>query len=376
MFDSVRRPAQELLNGGDFVSIFAVKDDRSEVDLPLWSPLLPQTCVRRGPSFFGYAPCLVSSCKAARPEMIAIHGLWKYTSIAVQKVSSALACPYVVHPEGMLDPWALRNSPWKKRLAAWAYEGRHLANAACLRALNASEAAAIRQYGLRNPICLIPNAIDLPSKIVESLPLIAANPTDRRAVLFLGRIHPKKGLPILIDGWDRLRKCHGRAAAAWTLAIAGWDQGGHQAELQRKVADLGLGDTVSFLGPQFGDDKAACYRHCDAFVLPSYSEGLPMAILEAWAYAKPVLMTPECNLPDGFAAGAAIRIETSPASVATGLSTLLEMSDAQRHSMGQRGFDLVKQRYTWPEVARQMHEVYTWVSGGGTPPACVEGNGK
>ena len=70
--------------------------------------------------------------------------------------------------------------------------------------------------------------------------------------------------------------------------------------------------SVVFLGPQFGAEKSECYRACDAFILPSLSEGLPMTVLEAWSYAKPVLMTAECNLPEGFAAGAAVRIGPVP----------------------------------------------------------------
>ena len=97
-----------------------------------------------------------------------------------------------------------------------------------------------------------------------------------------------------------------------------------------------------------------------------------MAVLEAWAYAKPVIMTPQCNLPGGFNASAAIRIDTSPSGIAAGLRAILEMSDSQRQYMGQRGFELVKARYSWTEVARQMQTVQDWVVGIGPVPECVE----
>ena len=386
VFDAVRRLAQELHRAGVGVRVFGVADERLPDDFREWQPLESQALPRRGPRFFGYAPGLKKAIRAAQPSAIEVHGLWKYTSLAVLRASAALGCPYVVHPHGMLDPWALRNSRWKKRLAAWAYERRHLQGAACLRALNAGEAEAIRAYGLRNPVCVVPNAVDLPAEAASlgngapgwAYPReldAAANPfpPGRKILLYLGRIHPKKGLANLLDAWADVRKSPpaGSTPADWVLAVAGWDQGGHESDLRRRAADLRLGDSVVFIGPRFDGQKAACFRHCDAFVLPSFSEGLPMAVLEAWSYGKPVLMTPECNLPDGFEGGAALRVAASRQGIAAGLRTLLEMSDADRRAMGARGLALVAQRYTWPEVAHQMREVYDWLLGGGPSPPCV-----
>jgi glycosyltransferase involved in cell wall biosynthesis len=371
------------------VRVCGVEDGSTAEDLSAWLPLKPHVFPRRGPKFFGYAPGLDAMLRAERPSVIGIHGLWKYTSVAVVRYSAAMGCPYVVHPHGMLDRWAVRHSGWKKRLAGWAYEHRHLKRAACLRALNHSEAGAIREFGLRNPICVIPNAVDLPTNPGESIPSDCGHnnrtksdslgtpfPENRRVVLFLGRIHPKKGLPALLEAWAKIRTMNvcDRQSDEWILAIAGWDQGGHEAELRRQVADLGLQNSVVFLGPQFGERKAACFRHCDAFVLPSFSEGLPMVILEAWASAKPVLMTPECNLLDEFSAGAAIRIEPSRESIVVGLRTLLEMTSSERRRMGEQGLAIVRDRYTWPEVAGQLLGVYKWLAGCGPTPACVEFN--
>jgi poly(glycerol-phosphate) alpha-glucosyltransferase len=197
-------------------------------------------------------------------------------------------------------------------------------------------------------------------------------------LLYLGRIHPKKNLVNLLQAWALVRKSspRGRKSENWLLAIAGWDQGGHQAELRRCAQELDLDESVLFLGSQFGAQKAACYRHCDAFVLPSLSEGLPIVVLEAWSYAKPVLMTAECNLPDGFSRGAALAIGRSPQDIARGINVLLGMGAAERQSLGQSGRTLVAENYTWPEVARQMREVHEWALRGGPAPAHVELNGE
>src|SRR5208282_4574684 len=107
--------------------------------------------------------------------------------------------------------------------------------------------------------------------------------------------------------------------------------------------------------------KAACYANCDAFILPSFSEGLPMVVLEAWAYGKPVLMTPECNLPEGFAANAAIRIEPGVEGIARGLQELFRTPHSALRVLGDNGRNLVAGRFAWPKIAVEMKSVYEWV---------------
>jgi glycosyltransferase involved in cell wall biosynthesis len=130
-------------------------------------------------------------------------------------------------------------------------------------------------------------------------------PEEAKVLLYLGRLHLKKGLANLLQAWSEVRRAGGEAAQNWYLVIAGWDQDGHQASLEAITLQRNIGDTVHFIGPQFGLDKDAAFRSSDAFVLPSLSEGMPLAVLEAWAHGLPVLMTPHCNLPEGFARGAA-----------------------------------------------------------------------
>jgi glycosyltransferase involved in cell wall biosynthesis len=129
--------------------------------------------------------------------------------------------------------------------------------------------------------------------------------------------------------------------------------------------------TVIFTGPAFGDTKDALLRRADAFILPSFSEGLPMSVLEAWSYRLPVLMTVHCNIPEGFAADAAIRIGTDPESIAEGMRLLFQSPTSDLRSLGSNGRSLVERQFTWPQVAAQMKEVYEWVLGGGPRPSHV-----
>ncbi len=321
-----------------------------------------------GPRRFGFAPRLRGHLDDLDPDLVDSQGIWMYHSMVSRRYHHRTGRRYVVTPHGMLDLWALRTGSWKKRLVGRWFEDAHLASAACIRALNEAEASAIRARGLANAIAVVPNGVELPeesdARPSERPPEI---PQARRLLLYLGRIHPKKGIFELVEAWRSL----GGARTDWHLLLAGWDDGGHLAELRRRIREDGLSDTVTYIGPRFGAEKRAVFETADAFVLPSHSEGLPMAVLEAWSYRLPVIMTPQCNLSDGFAAGAAIEVAPEPSSIASGIRELVRLSREERRRMGRAGRQLVEQRYAWPRIARQMRDVYAWVLGGGPPPSCV-----
>ena len=363
LFQSVRGLAKAVASTNADVRVFGIRDEQSAVDVQEWRPLSVQTFSPQLRAW-GYSNQLVPAMLDADLDVLSVHGLWKYCSVGSQRWHQQTGRPYMVHPHGMLEPWALRNAMWKKRIAALLYENQHLRGAACLRALSEAEAQSIRGYGLRNPICVIPNGVDLPDLRGNNATTQSAN---QKTLLYLGRLHPKKNISNLIRAWNETFNSQRGSGDRWVLAIAGWDQGGYESELKR----IAVGASVVFLGPQFGADKSECYGACDAFILPSLSEGLPMSVLEAWSYAKPVLMTPECNFPEGFAAEAALRIGPSPEEISAGLKQLIEMSGDDRKAMGDRGRDLVGKNFSWPRIGEQMRAVYEWVLGGEQTPESV-----
>lgn len=370
LFQSVRGLAKAVTCASASARVFGISDEQSAADLQEWRPLAVQTF---RPQFraWGYSSQLVPALLGADLDILSAHGLWKYCSVASQRWHRRTGRPYIVHPEGMLESWALRNAGWKKRFAALLYENQHLHGAACLRALCQAEAQSIRAYGLRNPICVIPNGVDLPD--LSETPTLQdhAFAQGRKVLLYLGRLHSKKNVANLIRAWKQILNSHPSTKASWVLAIAGWSQGGYEAQLRQLTTDLGLLTSVIFLGPRFGTKKNECYRACAAFIMPSLSEGLPMTVLEAWAYSKPVLMTPECNLPEGFAAGAALQIGTGREEIAAGLKQVIEMSDDDRRAMGNRGRNLVATKFSWPRIGEQMRSVYEWAFGGGATPEVI-----
>lgn len=368
LFNSVRALSRHLEQAGVGLQVFAGEDEFSTKDRAAWGETPLHTFPVRGPQVFGYQPGLLAALQDMKPDIVHQHGIWMYSSIAAMAWSKTKG-PRVISPRGMLDPWAVANSAWKKRVAAALYESRNLRGAACIHALAESERLAIRAYGIRTPIAVIPNGVD-PSIAdhTPAPPAWAVNlPDGARKLLFLGRIHPKKGLSALIEAYQQLR-----GSDRWHLVVAGWDQGDHEAELKAQVTAAGLGKCVHFVGPQFGEDKAATLSAADAFILPSQSEGLPMAILEAWAFRLPVLMTGECNLPEAFPAGAAIEITRNPNSLAEALRQFMALPQADRDQIGEQGRNLVETSFNWPAIADKMSRTYSWVLHGGGCPEWVD----
>ncbi|MGA2185625.1 MAG: glycosyltransferase [Bryobacteraceae bacterium] len=364
MFDSVRNLAMSIGNGlGYSPHVLGVRDQNTERDLMLWGDTRVATFDVRGPKAFGYAPALARALDSLDPDLLHVHGLWTYSSLASVRWSRGKR-PYLVSPHGMLDGWALNNSRWKKRVIAALYENEHLRVAACLHALNTAEADAIRAYGLRNPICVIPNGVELPTSLTE-----AREARQARILLYLGRLHPKKGLLNLVEAWSQVRK--EADESGWRLVIAGWDQKSHRSQIEVLSARLGVNSTVDFVGPQFGAAKTAAFSSAAAFVLPSLSEGSPMTVLEAWSWGLPILMTPQCNLPEGAATGAALMMAPDADSISAALHRLFSMSDAQRLNMGARGRRLVEERFQWRAIGRKMADVYDWVLDAGPKPEFV-----
>jgi len=361
LYNSVRQLALQLHHSAKIdIQVFGLADEYTSKDLSKWGKIPVQAFNISGPLSLGYAPTLRQALHDADLDLYHAHGIWTYPSLAGLQWAKQTKKPYLISPRGMLDAWALQNSRWKKRLISRLYENAHLQGATCLHALCESEARSIRAYGLQNPICVIPNGVFLPP---ESKPVATQweVPDDAKVLLYLGRLHPKKGLLNLLYAWDMNHD--------WYLVIAGWDQNGHENELKMLCRKLGIQDRVIFAGPQFNTDKHASYSRANAFILPSFSEGLPMVILEAWSYGLPVLMTPHCNLPEGV--GAAIEVEANQESIAQGLNALFLMSDNERQTLGLCGRKLVAEQFTWPKIAAEMRSVYEWILGGGSPPSSV-----
>ncbi|MDD2540715.1 MAG: glycosyltransferase [Desulfuromonadaceae bacterium] len=378
LFYAVSSLCKALDRPGTMVSIIGRADDLNREDLKAWAPV--PVCPYKAYGPLGSSIKLRPLLRTSGADIVHQHGIWMDDHWAAMQWQKNTGRPVVISPHGMLDPWAVRNSAWKKELVGWLFANESLRKSACIHALCQSEAEAIRDYGLKNPIAVIPNGVALPD--FECSTFNFQRPTKRLRLLFLGRIHPKKGLSELIKAWSMAQ---GPWGAEWELVIAGWDDGGHLDGLKKQATSLGLQwsvdalgsglslppSTLHFVGPKFGKEKDALLRSVDAFILPSFSEGLPMSVLEAWSYGLPVIMTPQCNIPLGFDLAAAIQIAPEKNRIAEGLRQFFAMSEDDQKAMGLRGRRMVEEQFTWGKIAEDMCDVYKWVLGGGSQPDCV-----
>jgi glycosyltransferase involved in cell wall biosynthesis len=371
MYPAIHGAATHLVRAGVEVDVFALKDRK-------WNCKSHEPEYRMhelnsvGPLKLGYSPQFSRALIAFDLDLIHTHGIWMYPSYAVLRWSRESGRRFMVSPHGMLDTWARRRSALKKRLAGALFEYAHLRGAACIHALCEAEYSAIRTYGLRNPVAVVPIGVDLPSPRTVGPPSWAGLlPKKSSVMLFLGRLHPKKGLGNLARAWAIIRTTYPSLSQNWHLVIAGWDEKNHRSSLEQMVFASGVSESVHFVGPQFGMAKAGTLSQADAFILPSLSEGLPIAPLEAWTYCLPVLMTQECNLPEGFNTGAALQIGNTVQDLTLGLLQFFEMTDEERWNMGQRGRALVESHFSWARASAELIAVYNWVSQGGALPACV-----
>jgi glycosyltransferase involved in cell wall biosynthesis len=293
-----------------------------------------------------------------------IHGLWESSTAVAASTCRALNLPYVLSAHGMLEPWALRSSQWKKQLYSLLVERRNVGGAACLHALTGHEADQFRAFGARGPIAVIPNGVTIPAGRDSAL-FFQRFPDllGKRVILFLARLHPKKGLDLLLQAWPAIAACWPEAH----LVLAGPDCEGTQARLESLIAAQQLQRSITFTGMLRGAEKWSALNAAECFILPSHSEGLSVSVLEALGVGCPVIVTEACNMPEVLENKAGWQVTASSAAISDALHEVMRNSVEQNRAMGLRGAELIQRRYTWPVVAAQMAEVYAFVHGAAQP---------
>jgi glycosyltransferase involved in cell wall biosynthesis len=279
--------------------------------------------------------------------------------------------PAIVAPHGSLHRAVVRKSWWKKRLALWAYESVNLERATCLHATAQTEIGDFREYGLNNPVAVLTNGISdawLQRKGDSArFRATCGIPPDRRILLFLSRIAPKKGLPMLLEALSRLVDL----STDWVLVIVGADEDGHKAEVELVAARLGLTPRVKFVGPRFGQDKLDAFAAAELLVLPSISEGFPMVVLEALGSGVPAIVTHASAWKDLETYGCGWWVDITIEGIERALSAAFTLPPARLREMGSAGRRLVASRYNWSSIGENTLELYRWLIQGGDRPAFV-----
>jgi glycosyltransferase involved in cell wall biosynthesis len=352
--------ARSQAKAGHEVCVFGLDDP----DLPSqrhdWDGLAFRAFPVYGPRLIGFAPGLENGLADFTPDIVHLHGLWQMPGHGVLKWHRRSQIPFLISPHGMLAEVALRYSPAKKRLARWMYQDAVFGATWGLHATSDIELAEIRNYGLTQPVAVIAHGVDVPPAEV------LAGPAKRRTVLSLGRIHPKKGLDILIAAWAGVEADF----PDWDLLIAGPDEKGHLAELRALTARLGL-SRVRFQGPVFDEGKVALMAGSALFALPTRSENFAMTVVESLAAGTPVLSSKGAPWAALDAQRCGWWIDGTVDSFAAGLRGAMSLPMPELAAMGLRGRDWMERDFSWDAAATRMIAAYRWALGQGDKPDFV-----
>ena len=324
--------------------------------------------VSPGPARLGHSGAmrrwLARQAASGKVDIVHNHGLWMmpnlYAGWAARKPGVAL----VVSPRGTLSREALAISRGVKSLFWPLLQRPAIAHAACFHATAAHELADIRRLGFTQPVAVIPNGIDLP-------PPADLRERGDKTLLYLGRLHPIKGLDLLLRAWADL----GRESGGWRLVIAGPAADGYGEELRQLAGELGC-RRVEFPGPVYGAEKLALYREAALSILPSRSENFGMSVAESLAAGTPCISTwatPWRGLEE-HRAGWCVAVEQEALSAC--LKTALAKTPGELRAMGRNGRDWMAREYAWERVGAMMDAAYHWVKQGGDAPPWVAIGGK
>lgn len=288
-------------------------------------------------------------------EIAHFHNVWDSVLPLAAAAARKAKLPYLLTPHGMLDTWSLAQHAARKKIAMATTHRALLRKAAAFHCLNDYEAKTIESLRLGPATRVVPNGVWLEridGAARQSFRSSHPEVGDAPFILFLSRLHHKKGLDYLMDAFDIVATKHATVA----LAIAGPD-GGELAPLRGRIAGSPAAARVHVLGPLYGADKFAALAECACFCLPSRQEGFPMAVLEALASRAPVVISDQCHVDDTATSGAGFVVPLDAARMATAINRILDAHDA-RGFFGNAGRRLVEQKYTWPRVAEAAEIMY------------------
>jgi glycosyltransferase involved in cell wall biosynthesis len=290
-------------------------------------------------------------------DIVHIHSLFSNIQIAAYQACQRDRIPYIIHPHGMLDSWALSYKSWKKLPYYFFIERPAIIKARNIIALAVSEELSLKKLDVKTPISVIPNGvwasnylkISTSKEFYEKFPLLK----DKKIILFLGRIDPKKGLDLLVLSFSEIHKNFPKAH----LVIAGPDSIGFKSKIENSFRNVGCFESVTFTGMVTGTLKESTLAASTIYILPSYSEGFSISVLEGMASGLPCIITTGCNFPEASISSSALIVNPDHLEIYDALSYLLKNPN-EAIEMGKRAQEFIVKNYSWESIAAQMEIVY------------------
>ena len=305
---------------------------------------------------------LRTAAERAQVDVVHNHSLWMMPNIYAGWVTRSRAARLVVSPRGTLSDWALNHSRFKKQMMWLTLQRPAIRHAACFHATAESEYEDVRRAGFKQPVSIIPNGIAAPPVRIEA-PSAAGDP---RKLLFLGRLHPKKGIENLLHAWAAVEQ----RFPDWVLEIVGPDNHGYLARLQALQRELRL-RRVHFRGPAFGVQKWQAYQNAELYVLPTHSENFAMTVAESLAAGTPAIVTKGAPWQGLEAHHAGWWIDIGADPLVACLEEALGCSQEALRERGVNGQQWMERDFSWDRIAGMMLATYNWLLNGGEQPTHV-----
>ncbi len=310
----------------------------------------------RSPKMRGW---LTGVTKDGSIDIMHNHSLWMMPNVYSCNAVKGTNVPLIVSPRGTMSERAMSNGSKVKKVFWPLIQRPALDQVTCFHATARSEYEDIRRMGFQQPVAIIPNGIDVPD---VRTPLRG----DMRTLLYLGRIHPIKGLDNLLPAWAAVQ----HHFTEWQLRIVGPDNKGYLKEMRQLAAKLKL-ERIEFSGPLTGDKKMAAYSEADLFILPSYSENFGMTVAEALASGTPAIVTQGAPWSGLNENNAGWWIDTGIDPLVTCLEHTLSQPRTSLDTMGLNGRRWMEKDFSWDNIAVRMKATYDWILNGGSKPECV-----
>ena len=314
----------------------------------------------KGVEHFANGERFEDAAMRVNPQIVHLHGLWNIELHRCALICRRRHVPYVIAPRGMLEPWSLKQKWLKKRIARFLYQDSDLKFAVALHATAESEGAQFKKLGFMNKVIVSPNGVNVPESSFHSLH--PSSPANAKRLLFVSRMHPKKGVAELVEAINAINRTQPELLKPWRVelvyTLSGDLEREYEAKVKDKVAAYGLNDKFVFTGALNDDEKWSAYARADLFVLPTYSENFGIVVAEALWAGVPVITTkgtPWHDLEE-FKCGWWVEVGVTPLSVA--LKDAMSLSGCERAEMGLRGHRLVEEKYTWDAVVKKMVDGY------------------
>lgn len=293
-----------------------------------------------------------------RYDIVHANTIWLWTTHDAIHVAKEQNKPVVLSLHGMLYPQALQVSRWKKQLALPLFQRKDLRLADVLHATSKAELKSIRDFGLTQPVAVLPNGIE-----IDAMPQIRQQKNNIRHFGFIGRINRIKNIDTLLDAWAAL----GAKNSMCKLSIIGSDDALYENELRQFVNEKHL-DNVEFTGFLSGKCLTQATRELDYLILPSKSENFGMVVIEALANGIPVIASTGTPWEELNTHRCGWWVDCTSDRLAKTLSEAIDLQESDRVEMGRNGQLLVERNYTIREIAQKFKQLYEWIASNGPKP--------